>query len=398
MERAPGRRSHVRGGPGRPLAGTRRPGRTRRRFRRSFRRDDRRRGRRHRRDPGGPEAHGRAALRAHQLVGRNVPTAAPAIRIPVVVRRHRGVGRRTRDQARPATLPILLERYRIDPSEAVFIDDNPGNARPPRRSASTASTSAPRSSCGASSSRLDCSEARWRRRRAPPSSKPRLSSRTCRVLATPLPCRKVARDWRGRLPDPGVHDHSAVTTFLFTDIEGSTQLWEREPARMEPALARHDALARAAVDATSRHLVKMTGRRHVRRVRRPHRRRRGHFAFQQALADPAATGGVALRVRCGLHAGIAERRDNDYFGSVLNRAARIMAAAHGGQVLLSQALAVAAGRPPAGRRHAPRPGRRAPARSRESGACVPDRAPALRQEFPGAALARRRRRTTCRTR
>ena len=62
--------------------------------------------------------------------------------------------------------------------------------------------------------------------------------------------------------------------------------------------------------------------------------------FQQALADPRATDGVTLRVRCGLHAGIVERRDNDFFGSVLNRAARIMAAAHGGQVLVSQALAV----------------------------------------------------------
>ena len=60
--------------------------------------------------------------------------------------------------------------------------------------------------------------------------------------------------------------------------------------------------------------------------------------MQQALADPAATYGVPLRVRCGLHAGVVERRDNDYFGSPVNRAARIMSAAHGGQVLLSQAV------------------------------------------------------------
>ena len=60
--------------------------------------------------------------------------------------------------------------------------------------------------------------------------------------------------------------------------------------------------------------------------------------LQQALADPAATSGVPLRVRCGLHAGVVERRDNDYFGSPVNRAARIMSAAHGGQVLLSQAV------------------------------------------------------------
>ena len=53
---------------------------------------------------------------------------------------------------------------------------------------------------------------------------------------------------------------------------------------------------------------------------------------------PAATGGIPLRVRCGLHAGVVERRDNDFFGSPVNRAARIMSAAHGGQVLLSQAV------------------------------------------------------------
>ena len=58
--------------------------------------------------------------------------------------------------------------------------------------------------------------------------------------------------------------------------------------------------------------------------------------LQQALADPAATNGIPLRVRCGLHAGIVEHRDNDFFGPPLNRAARIMNAAHGGRVLLSQ--------------------------------------------------------------
>ena len=64
------------------------------------------------------------------------------------------------------------------------------------------------------------------------------------------------------------------------------------------------------------------------------------LAMQEMLADAAATGGVALRVRCGLHAGRAERRDNDFFGTVVNRAARISNAAHGGQILLSQAVAV----------------------------------------------------------
>ena len=128
-------------------------------------------------------------------------------------------------------------------------------------------------------------------------------------------------------------------TFLFTDIEGSTRLWEQEPERMREALARHDELARAAVQRHGGTVVKMTGD--------------GlHAAFddaldallatlemQQQLADPATTNGLALPLRCGLHAGPNERRDGDFYGSVVNRAARIMSAAHGGQMLVSQAVA-----------------------------------------------------------
>jgi predicted ATPase/class 3 adenylate cyclase len=143
------------------------------------------------------------------------------------------------------------------------------------------------------------------------------------------------------MPEPHRADTSQVTgtvTFLFTDIEGSTRLWEEEPERMRRALARHDAISRAAVESHRGLVVKSTGD-------------GVHAAFddaldalgaavdlQQALADPA-TNGVPLRVRCGLHAGIVECRDNDFFGTAVNRAARIMAAAHGGQVLVSQAVA-----------------------------------------------------------
>ena len=137
-----------------------------------------------------------------------------------------------------------------------------------------------------------------------------------------------------------MHDRSAVTTFLFTDIESSTQLWEREAARMEPALAHHDALARAAVDENKGIVVKMTGDGMCAAFEDPVDAVAATLRFQRSLADPEGIGGMALRVRCGLHAGIAERRDNDFFGGVLNRAARIMGAAHAGQVLLSQAVAV----------------------------------------------------------
>ncbi|MEO8676199.1 MAG: adenylate/guanylate cyclase domain-containing protein [Casimicrobiaceae bacterium] len=130
-------------------------------------------------------------------------------------------------------------------------------------------------------------------------------------------------------------------TFLFTDIEGSTRLWEQEAQRMPQAQARHDALARAAVLDHRGTVVKTTGDGLHAAFDDPLDAVRAALHFQHALADPAATGGIALRVRCGMHAGTVERRDNDFFGSAVNRAARIMSAAHGGQILLSQAVVAA---------------------------------------------------------
>jgi predicted ATPase/class 3 adenylate cyclase len=127
--------------------------------------------------------------------------------------------------------------------------------------------------------------------------------------------------------------------FLFTDIEGSTSLWELEAERMRLALASHDALARAAVERHHGTVVKMTGDGMHAAFRDSAHAVGAALELQLALADPAATGGIALKVRCGVHAGVAELRDNDYFGAPVNRAARIMAAAHGGQMLVSRAVA-----------------------------------------------------------
>ena len=142
---------------------------------------------------------------------------------------------------------------------------------------------------------------------------------------------------------------SAVTTFLFTDIEGSTRLWEQEPERMPPALARHDVLVRAAVQHNRGEVVKMSGDGVHAAFSDPLDALCASLELQRALADSEVTNGIAIRVRCGLHAGVNERRDNDFFGNAVNRAARIMSTAHGGQVLLSQAVAVLVGeRLPAG--------------------------------------------------
>jgi len=138
---------------------------------------------------------------------------------------------------------------------------------------------------------------------------------------------------RADIPRPG-----GMVTILFTDIEGSTALWEQDGARMSQALAAHDAIARRAVENRRGTVVKSTGDGMHAVFEVAQDALEATLDMQRALADPVATGGISLRVRCGLHAGIVERRDNDFFGSPVNRAARIMSAAHGGQVLLSQTV------------------------------------------------------------
>jgi predicted ATPase/class 3 adenylate cyclase len=129
-----------------------------------------------------------------------------------------------------------------------------------------------------------------------------------------------------------------AVAILFTDIEGSTVLWEQDGTRMSQALAAHDALARSMVESHHGTVVKTTGDGMHAVFADARDALVATVDLQRALADLAVTNGVPLRVRCGLHAGVVERRDNDFFGSPVNRAARIMSAAHGGQVLLSQAV------------------------------------------------------------
>ncbi|MGZ5126599.1 MAG: ATP-binding protein, partial [Burkholderiales bacterium] len=137
------------------------------------------------------------------------------------------------------------------------------------------------------------------------------------------------------------------STFLFTDIEGSTRLWQQDPARMSSALAWHDAIARTAVETHHGRVVKMTGDGVHAEFDDPLDAVEAALALQLRIDKAEATFGLALLVRCGLHLGVAEHRDNEVFGTTVNRAARLMAAAHGGQVLLSEAaVAVIADRLP----------------------------------------------------
>jgi predicted ATPase/class 3 adenylate cyclase len=136
-----------------------------------------------------------------------------------------------------------------------------------------------------------------------------------------------------------VQPPSEVTTILFTDIEGSTRLWEQDSEGMGKLLAQHDALSRAAVAQHGGTVVKMVGDGMYAVFADALDAVKATLELQRSLAELEATTQKPLRLRCGVHAGVVERRDNDLFGPPVNRTARIMGAAHGGQVLISQAVA-----------------------------------------------------------
>jgi predicted ATPase/class 3 adenylate cyclase len=128
-------------------------------------------------------------------------------------------------------------------------------------------------------------------------------------------------------------------TFLFTDLMGSTRLWERFSDAMKPALARHDAILRAAVEGSNGQVVKTTGDGLMAIFSSVAGAVTACVTAQRGLMEEPWGETGALRVRMGLHSGEAETRVGDYFGPTVIRAARIMAVGHGGQVLLSAATA-----------------------------------------------------------
>ena len=121
-----------------------------------------------------------------------------------------------------------------------------------------------------------------------------------------------------------------MVTFLFTDVEGSTRRWEADAEGMRAALAAHDEVLRSAIGAHGGCLFKHTGDGVC-----------ASFASPRSAVDAAVAAQRAreLPVRMGIATGEAELREGDYFGAVLNRAARVMAAGHGGQVLLAESTA-----------------------------------------------------------
>ena len=136
---------------------------------------------------------------------------------------------------------------------------------------------------------------------------------------------------------PVVQPPTGTVTFLFTDLEGSTRLWQEHPEVMQQASARHDDLVREAIEAHDGYVVKTTGDGF-----------HAAFARAQGAVDAAVSAQLALgaepwdatgplRVRMGIHSGHADVREGDYYGTAVNKAARLMSAAHGGQIVVSLA-------------------------------------------------------------
>jgi predicted ATPase/class 3 adenylate cyclase len=123
---------------------------------------------------------------------------------------------------------------------------------------------------------------------------------------------------------------SGAVTFLFTDIEQSTRRWDEQPDLMRRQLAEHDSALKQAVARTGGFLFKHTGDGVI-----------AAFASPRAAVDAAVAAQLQLTlpVRMGICTGEVESRDNDYFGPALNRAARTMSAAHGGQIVVAASTA-----------------------------------------------------------
>ena len=137
--------------------------------------------------------------------------------------------------------------------------------------------------------------------------------------------------YRGPMALPG-----GVVTFVFSDIEGSTRLWESDPDGMRQSLRRHDELVRETVEASGGHVFKHTGDGFGAAFESVSAGLEAAAAVAAAL-EAEAWEGPALVCRFGVHSGEAEPREGDYFGPTVTRTARLMDAGNGGQIVVSDA-------------------------------------------------------------
>jgi len=133
----------------------------------------------------------------------------------------------------------------------------------------------------------------------------------------------------------GVVRPSGTVTFLFTDVEGSTRLWEQHDELMDAALAAHDEIVRSGVEDAGGYVFSTAGDAFAVAFESTGAACDAALEVQRRLAAYEWPTPEPIQVRMGLHVGVAHERGGDFFGPTVNRSARIMTAANGGQVVLS---------------------------------------------------------------
>ena len=130
---------------------------------------------------------------------------------------------------------------------------------------------------------------------------------------------------------------TGTVALLFTDIAGSTVRWERAREAMRDAVTLHDAILRAAIEAHGGYVFKTVGDAFCATFRTVAEAVVAALQAQRALRDTDWSAVEGIAVRMAIHCGTTDERDGDYFGPAVNRVARILATAHGGQTILSAA-------------------------------------------------------------
>lgn len=130
---------------------------------------------------------------------------------------------------------------------------------------------------------------------------------------------------------------SGHITFLFTDIAGSTRLWESFPEHMAAALEHHDAVLRSTIEGHGGYIFTTAGDQFCAAFQLPDDAFAAAVEAQRLVDGGGLPEGNAIRVRMGIHSGAAQLREGDYFGPNLSRVARLHALGHGGQILASGA-------------------------------------------------------------
>jgi predicted ATPase/class 3 adenylate cyclase/DNA-binding CsgD family transcriptional regulator len=145
----------------------------------------------------------------------------------------------------------------------------------------------------------------------------------------------MASGWTGRVHNGRMGYPSGTVTLLFTDVEGGVRLWEADREAMAEASARHDRIVSEQIVVAGGLVFKTVGEAFRAVFADPSAALASAVAIQRAVGAGPWPPGSPIRVRVALHSGACMERDSDYFGPVVNRAARLLAAGHGGQILMS---------------------------------------------------------------